>query len=188
MENGPKGLAQSMTLERIYELHADFVFRNLRRLGVPPHDVADAIQEVFLTVHRALPAFEGRSSVQTWLFTICRSVARDRRRRAHRRYEVSAPALVEAEPDTNIDLSARLEQREKLAELERLLATIDEDQRIVFTLFELERMTGREIAEALAIPLGTVFSRLRLGRAAFRAALNRQRDTARPLLRAGSGR
>ncbi len=178
-----------MTLERIYEQHADFVFRNLRRLGVPPDDLADAMQEVFLTVHRALPQFEGRSSVATWLFTICRSVARDRRQRAHRRYEVADAARIELEPAVGADLAAAVEQREKLALLDQLLDTLDEEQRLVFVLFELESMTGSEIAQALAIPSGTVFSRLRLARAAFRAALDRHRAARdRPLLRAGSKR
>src|SRR5947208_2372526 len=127
-----------MTLESIYELHADFVFRTLRRLGVPERDAADAMQEVFLTVHRTLSAFEGRCSMKTWLFTICRSIARDRRRRAYQKYEVSNGALVDAEPDAS-DLSTRLEQRQKLAELDAILDTMEDDQKMVFVLFEIER-------------------------------------------------
>jgi RNA polymerase sigma-70 factor (ECF subfamily) len=174
-----------MTLESIYELHADFVFRTLRRLGVPERDAADAMQEVFLTVHRTLAGFEGRCSMRTWLFTICRSVARDRRRRAYQRYEVTNGARVEAEPDAS-DLSTHLEQRQKLAELDAILDTMEEEQKLVFVLFEIERMTGEEIAEALGIPLGTAYSRLRLARAAFRAGVARRRAQERaPLLRVG---
>ena len=176
-----------MTLEGIYEQHADFVFRNLRRLGVPADDLADAIQEVFLTVHRALPHFEGRSSLPTWLFTICRSVARDRRQRAHRRYEVADAARIELEPAAAPDLAAAFEQREQLLLLDQLLEALDEEQRLVFVLFELESMTGSEIAQALGIPLGTVFSRLRLARVAFRTALGRHRAAEEhPLMRVGS--
>src|SRR5437868_10401102 len=178
-----------MTLEGIYEKHADFVFRSLRRLGVPEGDMADAIQEVFLTVHRALGGFEGRSSLPTWLFTICRSIARDRRRRAYRRYEVSDGTVVEAEPDRAADAPTRLEHRRKLAELERILAAIPEDQSLVFVLFEIERMTGEEIAEALGVPVPTVHSRLRLARAAFRTALARREAADRmPMLRVGGKR
>jgi RNA polymerase sigma-70 factor (ECF subfamily) len=175
-----------MNLERIYELHAVFVFRSLRRLGVPDHDAGDALQEVFLTVHRTLSAFEGRCSMATWLFTICRSVARDRRRRAYRRYEVVAGPLVDAEPDLRSDLSMRLEHRQKLAELDTILDTMEEEQRLVFVLFEIESLTGEEISEALGIPLGTAYSRLRLARATFRAAIARRRAAERtPLLRVG---
>lgn len=176
-----------MNLDRIYDQHADFVFRTLRALGVPDRDIGDAIQEVFLAIHRTLPAFEERCSMSTWLFTICRSVARDRRRRAYRRYEVIDGALVDAQPDSGSDLSTRLEHRQKLAELDAILEAMEEEQRLVFVLFEIERMTGAEISEALGIPLGTAYSRLRLARAAFRAAVARRRAAERtPLLRVGS--
>ena len=171
-----------MTVQRIYELYADFVFRSLKRLGVPDSDVGDAVQEVFLAVHRTLAQFEERCSIKTWLFTICRSIARDRRRKAHQRYEVLDASLVGREPDARSDLATRVEERQQLAELEAILETIDEDQRIVFVLFEIEAMTGAEISEALGIPLGTVYSRLRLGRAAFRAAVERRRAALSPVL------
>src|SRR5689334_18971419 len=112
-----------MSAERIYELHADFVFRALRALGVPSRDVGDVMQEVFLTVHRALPGFEGRCSMKTWLFTICRSAARDRRRRAHQRYEVVDGVRVADEPDDRVDMLACVEHQQRLAELDAILAT-----------------------------------------------------------------
>jgi RNA polymerase sigma-70 factor (ECF subfamily) len=49
------------------------------------------------------------------------------------------------------------------------------EQRNVFILFEIEKLTGVEIAEALRIPLGTVYSRLQLARKAFREELDRGR-------------
>ena len=67
------------------------------------------------------------------------------------------------------------EHQEQLAELERILSTLGSEQRNVFVLFEIEKLTGEEIAEALGIPLGTVYSRLQLARKAFRAELERTR-------------
>src|SRR3954467_13153582 len=98
-----------MTLEEIYEKHADFVWRTLRRLGVPENDLGDAMQGVFLTAHRALAQFEGRSSITTWLFTVCRSVARERRNSAHLRHEVFDQILVDREIDLRADVGALLE-------------------------------------------------------------------------------
>jgi RNA polymerase sigma-70 factor (ECF subfamily) len=178
-----------MTLEEIYDAHADFVWRTLRRLGVPESDAPDATQEVFLTVHRALPQFEGRSSIPTWLFTICRSVERDRRRRAHRRYEIADAKSVDDEVDLSADASAKVEHNQRLATLQGILERIEPKQRTVFILFEIETMTGEEISEALSIPLGTVYSRLRLARAQFRQALSRREaQDEKPNLRAGGSK
>jgi RNA polymerase sigma-70 factor, ECF subfamily len=176
-----------MTVEQIYGQHAGFVWRSLRRLGVPEDDVGDAMQDVFLTVHRNLDKFEGRCCVSTWLFTICRSVARDRRRRAHLRHEVSEDAAVEHEVDLRADIGAHVEHRERLSLLESILETMSADQRTVFILFEIESMNGEEISQALSIPLGTVYSRLGLARTAFRRNLARvsARQSSRPFQAGG---
>ena len=66
--------------EQIYEAYFGFVWRNLRRLGVPEAATDDAAQDVFLVVFRRYHEFEGRSSVRTWLFGILLRVARDHRK------------------------------------------------------------------------------------------------------------
>jgi RNA polymerase sigma-70 factor (ECF subfamily) len=162
-----------MTLQEIYRRYADFVWRALRRQGVPPDDLHDAIQEVFLVVHRTLDGFEGRSSLPTWLFTICRSVARDRRQRAHRRYEIAASDVLGEDVDERADASARAEHNARLGQLDAILATMEPDLRDVFVLFEIEDMTGEEISAALTVPLGTVYSRLQLARKEFRRGVTR---------------
>lgn len=175
-----------MTLEQIYDHEADFVWRMLRRLGVPERDLPDSLQEVFLAVHRNLPRFEWRCSLTTWLFTICRSVARDQRRRVHHQHEVQEEESIDAQIDLRADVHGAAESSERLRVLESILGELALEQRNVFVLFEIERMTGEEVSEALAIPLGTVYSRLALARKAFRQALARRetRDASRAL-RAG---
>jgi RNA polymerase sigma-70 factor, ECF subfamily len=162
-----------MTLEDIYAHHADFVWRCLRRQGVPREDAGDAIQEVFLAVHRTLAGFEGRSSVRTWLFTICRSVARDRRARAYRRLEVVRPSATFDDVDERADAAARVEHNDRLSLLETILARLEPELRDVFVLYEIEDLTGEEIAEALTLPLGTVYSRLQVARKEFKRAVVR---------------
>ena len=169
----PPGNARSMTLEEIYEKHVDFVWRTLRRMGVPHGDLGDAVQSVFLTVHRSLSGFEGRSSITTWLFTVCRSVARERRNSSHLRHEVFDQIVLDTEVDLRADVAALVERREQVDLLESLLDRLDVDQRNVLVLFELESLSGEEIGEALSIPLGTVYSRLWAARKAFRQALAR---------------
>jgi RNA polymerase sigma-70 factor (ECF subfamily) len=162
-----------MTLEEIYTQHADFVWQTLRHMGLDETDAEDAMQEVFLTVHRTLGDFEARSALTTWLFTICRSVARDRRGRAYRRREVSDELTLEGQVDAVTDVGRVVEQRQQIALLEAILDRMEDTQREVFVLFELQGMSGDRIAETLSIPTGTVHSRLRLARAAFQAAVAR---------------
>lgn len=166
-------MTESLTPRLIYERHADFAWRTLRRLGVRESEAGDALQDVFVIVHAKLSQFEGRSSVSTWLFTICRSVARERRRRAQRERSHLEDVSVEDELDLRADVARTAEHNERLAQLEAILAGLDVEQRNVFILFEIEKLTGEEIGEALSIPLGTVYSRLQLAKKAFRQALTR---------------
>src|SRR5258708_23415591 len=76
---GPAGVKE------IYERYGDFVWRNLRRLGIGEEAADDALQDVFLVVHRRLADFESRSSVKTWLFGIVLRVAQTHLRTARRR-------------------------------------------------------------------------------------------------------
>lgn len=170
-------MTESPSPREVYERHADFAWRSLRRMGVPEAEAGDALQDVFLIVHAKLPQFEGRSSLSTWLFTICRSVAHERRRRSQRERRHLDDASVEEELDLRVDVAREAEHNQRLAQLEAILSGLEPAQRNVFVLFEIEKLTGEEISEALAIPLGTVYSRLALAKKAFRQAL--QRDEAR---------
>jgi RNA polymerase sigma-70 factor (ECF subfamily) len=166
-------VARGLLLPEIYERHADFAWRTLRRLGVSEAEAGDAVQDVFLVVHEKLGQFEGRSSMTTWLFTICRTVARKRRRLAQQARARDADVSVEDELDLRADVARAAEHNERLALLENILSGFEVEQKNVFILFEIEKLTGEEISEALSIPLGTVYSRLQLARKAFRQALTR---------------
>ena len=161
------------SFKAIYETHFRFVWRSVRRLGVPESDIADAVQDVFLVVHRRLGDFEGRSKVTTWLYGICFRVARDRRRLAHARRRADDDGQMDERPDERADVAAAAERRQGLALLENILDEMPIEQRAVFTLFELDALGGEAIAEMLEIPVGTVYSRLRIAREQFRRSLSR---------------
>lgn len=168
------GDARLISFKEVYDEHFRFVWRSLRRLGVPESDVADAVQDVFIVVHRRLDEFEGRSKVTTWLYGICYRVAHDRRRLAHvRRRAEDDDGHLDDRPDESADVSAVVERRQGLAMLEAILDEMPIEQRAVFTLFELDGVGGEGIAEMLEIPLGTVYSRLRLAREQFKKTLAR---------------
>jgi RNA polymerase sigma-70 factor (ECF subfamily) len=162
-----------MTFKEVYDENFRFAWRSLRRLGVRESDVADAVQDVFLIVHRKLGEFEGRSKVTTWVFGICLRVARDRRRAAHERRRSEETEPISDKPDERADVGAEAERRQALGLIEKIVDEMPDEQGAVFTLFELEGMSGEGIAEMLEVPLGTVHSRLRLAREAFRKAVSR---------------
>lgn len=157
--------------EEVYDEHFAFVWRSARRLGVSEAALDDAVQDVFVVVHRKLPDFEGRSTLRTWLFSITRRVARDFRRRAERkdRGKVPAEGLVAAGDGPR----AEAERNQAREVLQSILAELGEDKREVFVLAELEQMTAPEIAEATDSNVNTVYSRLRAARRLFEAAVVR---------------
>jgi RNA polymerase sigma-70 factor (ECF subfamily) len=162
--------------EAVYEELFDFVWRSLRRLGVTPAGIDDAVQDVFIVVHRRLPEFAGRSSLKTWVLGIALRVARDHQR--SRRRKGDHEELDARIPDAAPGPVESLARAEALRELDRILSTLDEDKRAVFVLAEIEELTAPEIAEALEINVNTVYSRLRAARRAFDAALAASRGGA----------
>jgi len=162
----------ALRFERVYAEHFDFVWRTARRLGVPERSVDDAVQDVFIVVHRRLGEFEGRSSVKTWLFGIARRVAADHRRRGARKDRGSelTETVADVVAPTPLEAAANAEA---VRMLHRVLAGLSDEQREVFVLAELEQMSAPEIAEAIGAKLNTVYSRLRLARAAFNRAVAR---------------
>jgi RNA polymerase sigma-70 factor (ECF subfamily) len=177
----PQADARVDTRERafraLYEEQVDFVWRNLRRLGVHESDVDDRAQEVFVVAHRRFDEFQDRGhGPRAWLFQIVLRVASDARR--HRRRHPEDPDGGDAVARASVEpqQAEALARREALGRLDAALETIDVGRRAVLLLHEIEEMTAPEIAQVLGIPLNTVYSRLRVARAELEQALARQGD------------
>lgn len=152
----------------VYREHFGFVWRILRRLGVPPDQLDDATQDVFLVLHRRLAGIGAGVSLRSWLFGTARRVAADLRRGQQRMdRRLQALAIVERGRD-ELQPGAQAEAADFV---QRFLARLDPDRRMVFVLADLEGMTAPEIAEALEVKLNTVYSRLRTARAEFERAV-----------------
>lgn len=168
-----------LDFEAVYEECFDFVWRNARRLGVPDAQIDDAVQEVFLVVHRRLGEFEGRSSLKTWTFGILVKVAADHRRALRRKspHVRSGGGVVEADTvaDEGVGPDDRIARSEGTRLLHRLLDELSDDRRVVFVLAELEELSAPEIAEALGLNLNTVYARLRTARQDFNQLAQRER-------------
>jgi RNA polymerase sigma-70 factor (ECF subfamily) len=156
--------AVPLDLAAIFRAYHAFVYRCVRRLGVPEGAAEDTTQEVFLVVQRRLPDYEERGSMRSWLYRIAQRVASTQKRgqmRAQRRIErVEAP-----EPERLPD--ELLARREAANAVREFLDRLDEDQRIVFVLADMEGMRANEIALAVGARVNTVYSRLRIAREKF---------------------
>ena len=168
----PGGETVPVSFDEVYESHFDFVWRSLRRLGVPVPLLDDATQEVFLVVHRRLLHFERRSSIKTWLFGIAINVSQHATRTVARQSVSRLPAIESAPEPTPQENAIRAEA---VRLLYRVLNQLEVERRTAFVMAELEQMSAPEIAEATGWELNTVYSRLRLARRDFEAALKRIR-------------
>jgi len=154
----------------------------VRRILDNEDEARDVLQEAFMTAFRALPAFDGRSRVSTWLYRIAVNAAlmklRRRKRLAECDVEAALPTFHEdghrqdvgpawrPAPDDDID-RARLRQlvRDKIAEL-------PESYREALLLFDIQGLSTGEIASALGISVAAVKTRLHRARQALRALLD----------------
>jgi len=168
----PLPVAEAEPETRIRELvdvHLDFVWRLVRRLGVPEADADDAAQQVFWVVAQKLERISPGSE-RSFLGGTALRVASDMRRARRRRPEEHGVDLAEWS-DPRPGPYELIERRREIERLDRVLACLPDKLRTTFVLYELEEMSVPEIAELLELPVGTIASRLRLAREAFRNAL-----------------
>ncbi len=152
-------------LERFCEENLDRVYRWSVFLGLSRPDAQDVTQEVLLTATRNIRRLKGEQSLRPWLFQITRRLVANRRktvwiRRVMRR---------DADEETAFQ-ETRAQEIENEIAVRACLRKIPQEQSCVLILMEIEGHSRRETAEILEVPEGTVASRLRLGREAFRVA------------------
>jgi RNA polymerase sigma-70 factor (ECF subfamily) len=155
----------------IFQQEFRYVWNSLRRLGVHDRDLEDMAHEVFVRVHDQLPLFDPERSLRPWLFGIALGIATNYRRLARHRLQLMA------EPPEVTDQARRadenLEQQEEAELVHAALQKVTLEQRAVLVLHELDGCPIPEVATTLGLSLNTAYSRLRLGREAFRSAFRR---------------
>lgn len=152
--------------EDIYRTELPYVWNFLRRLGIRQQgDLEDLAQEVFFKAFRGLHRFDPTRPLRPWLLGIAFRVAADFLALAkHRRETLGEPFDVADESRGPEDLAAAAQDRRRVL---AAIQAIGLDRRPVFVMHELNGHTAPEIAEALGLPLNTVYSRLRVARAEF---------------------
>jgi RNA polymerase sigma-70 factor (ECF subfamily) len=158
---------------QLYDKNWPWVYRLVCRLGCGQIDPEDATQDVFLAIIRKLPEFEGRSTLNTWIYRICVNTASEHRRRAWRRRRLSSAVTLLSPRRSKAAAEENIAARDALGKVQQLLAKLDEPKRQVFVLREIEQLSGAEVADILDIPRATVRTRLHHARKEFCALLER---------------
>jgi RNA polymerase sigma-70 factor (ECF subfamily) len=169
--------------DRLLTLHQDAVYRTALRLLGDPEEACDLAQDVLLTAFRKIHQFRGGAKFSTWLYRITVNLARNRWKAASRRpyvlsLDTDGPENDEDDlahtldaPDSLPGPRAKAADREALRVLEHEVAALPEVFREVIILRHVEECSYEEIAEVLAVNLGTVKSRLSRAREILRERL-----------------
>jgi RNA polymerase sigma-70 factor, ECF subfamily len=168
------GVSQDLALfyETIYAAELKYVRSSLRRLGVGEADLPDVTQDVFVTVYRRLATFDRSRPIRPWLFGVSFRVAADHLRLSRHKREVLPDVRLDTQDPTPGPDDALLGQQAR-ALARRALTFLDVRHRTVLVMHDLWDQPANEIAQALKIPLKTVYTRLRIARERFTAAAGR---------------
>ena len=157
-------------IEDIYRAHVDTVVRWVRHLAGPAADVEDLVHEVFLVAQRRLPAFRGDAAITTWLHRITENVVRTARRKERgrrwiRRLHGEELGSVLA-PSPSLP-GEDLERRQEMVTLYRALDRLPDKYRSLLIMFEMEAMSGEQLAALTGLRPQTVRVRLHRARKLF---------------------
>jgi RNA polymerase sigma-70 factor (ECF subfamily) len=154
---------------RLVDRHAPWLYRVAMSMVSSPEDAEDLLQETFLAASRGLSGFQERSSVKTWLRSILLNhvskLYRSRKLRRHWSLDDSRPGIgLDPAEQTRLQSTSPASAIESKADVQAMLNTLSEEHRQVIVLREIEGLSYEEIATLLAVPRGTVESRLHRAR------------------------
>jgi RNA polymerase sigma-70 factor (ECF subfamily) len=151
----------AVAFRAVYDAWFEDVSRWIAALGGVDADRDDIVQEVFMVVRRRLSSFDG-GNLAGWLYRITRRQVRDFRRRSWVRHIFTKRRLEEPDdlPHAGGTPAAALERKEDRRILHAMLSKMREERRSAFVLFEIEGLSGEEIARIQSVPINTVWTRL----------------------------
>ena len=166
----------------LVEQYGDRVYNMTYRMLGSAEEAEDLAQEVFITVFKSIDSFRGESKFSTWLYRITANHCKNRIKYLARRHDRSKSEFDEAlDPQTAAAAIAvprgavrpdvQLQGVELEQTLQELIAELDEEQRVLVVLRDIEELSYEEIVEITGLPEGTVKSRLHRARLALRARL-----------------
>ena len=158
-----------LEITALYRAHAAEVERWVARLAGPAVDAEDVVQEVFLVVQRRLSEWRAEAKRTTWLYRITERVVHRQRRkqRIGRWLRGLAGDFADGLPAERLTPVEDLERKQAARTVYAALDALDRKMRTVVVLFEIEGLSGEEIATLTGTKLATVWVQLHRGRARF---------------------
>lgn len=155
---------------RIYKQELSYVYASVGRLGVPLSQREDVTHDVFVVVHRKLEDYDTARPLRPWLFGIAYRVVLDHKRKASNAREIPS---MKAHEDRASEVSTRPPEdvREAKELVMQALEEVPLERRIVFILHKLDRCDVADIAREFALPIHTVYARLRRANEEFTQAV-----------------
>lgn len=170
-----------LDVARLYEAHAPFIGRVIRRLTGEGAHVDDLLQETFLVAFKKRKEFRGDDWVRAWLYVIASRLCQ-RHHRGNRRFNFFRSRYAREVTDNPVQQpDQELEREQSMAMVYEVLECLPFKQRETFVLYELEELEGQEIAEMVGVPVGTVWTRLHHARKKFETLMQKR------LLQEGGG-
>jgi len=160
-------IADGSDLVSLYRSYGRAVEHWAARLAGPSFDLEDIVQEVFLIAHRQLPKFRGESSPATWLFGITERVVWQKRRKEKRRlwFRGSADEAMANLPTLGPSPLEIVERKQATRLFYQALEGVNERYRAVLVLFEIDDLSGQQIADLKGVRIETMWVWLHRARA-----------------------
>jgi RNA polymerase sigma-70 factor, ECF subfamily len=164
-------------LAELYDRHARLLYSLALRIVRHEADAEDVLQEVFSQAWRQASRYDAsRGTVVGWLVTLTRARAIDRLRKDRvRPYQVNDELAARNLPDAGMSADLQLVTAEQASQVRAALEALPDTQRVPLELAYFEGLTQTEIADRLALPIGTVKTRTRQALLRLREALAGQR-------------
>lgn len=159
-------------------LHREYypvAFAFLRKLGVDSQHLEDVCQEVFLQVFRYLPRFRGEADIKTWMYRICISEAR--RYRHKEKASRVLTALLGREPSSAPSSGLALDESSAAQRVLDSLSKLPARRRTMLILFDLEGLSGHQVAEIMDCSVTSVWRELHHARVTFMEAFEQTKGT-----------
>ncbi len=165
--------------DQLLTKHSERAYQYAYRLTRIPEEASDVVAEAFVRIFKALPNFKGESAFTTWLYRIETNCFLDMRKKQRSRPSTSLDAvLTTADGELALQIEddspspyEQTEGRERMSAIERAVDGLPEYQKAMIMMYHGEMLSYEDIAQSLALPIGTVKSRLNRARVSLRERL-----------------